>query len=241
MAYGCCLSHFPADPICGSDSARPKSAHGMLSALLFYPALSAPIIPLGLFVYILLPGTFSLQHLLPSADSLSSGLRHNISIQERLPHLPQTRQSPNFLAPPPLFSMPSLKLLSGYLPIIIPGPVCLHCLCMGSDGICLLLQPSNLTTKVAASNSTSRHLRDGWASASASDRALVTMLLEAVDSFHFRGLIVGGWHPLRSFRLKASGCFAVVSSHTPLRDVKADLSSCHADMATCFITAEKRP
>lgn len=209
MAYRCCLSLFPADPFCGPSSPRPKSAHGMLSALLFYPALSAPIIPLGLFVYILLPGTFSLQHLLPSPDSLPSGLRHNIAMQERSPHLPQTRQSPHFLAPPPLFSMPSLELLSGYLPIIISGPVvCLRCLCMVSDGICLLLLPGNLSTKVAASNSTSRHLRDGWASASASDGASVTMmLLEAVDSFHFCGLIGGGWPPLRSVRPKASGCF----------------------------------
>lgn len=104
--------------------------------------------------------------------------------------------------------MPSLELLSGYLPIVIPGPVVgLCCLCVVSDGICLLLLPGNLTTKVAASNCTSRYLRDGWASASACDRALVTMLLEAVDSSHFRGLTGGGWHPLRSVRLKASGCF----------------------------------
>lgn len=139
--------------------------------------------------------------------------------------------------------MPSLELLSGYLPILIPGPVVgLRCLCVVSDGICLLLLPGNLTTKVAASNCTSRYLRDGWAAASACDRALVTMLLEAVDSFHFRGLTGGEWHPLRSVRLKASGCFfAVVSSPTPLRDVEADLSSCRADMATCSITAEKRP
>lgn len=180
MAYGCCLSLFPADPFCGPNSARPTSAHGMLSALLFYPALSAPIIPLGLFVYILLPGTFSLQHLLPSPDSLPSGLRHNITMQERSPHLPQTRQSPHFLAPPSLFSMPSLELLSGYLPIVISGPVvCLRCLCMVSDGICLLLLPGNLKHKGGRFK---QYLRDGWASASASDRALVTMLLEAVDS-----------------------------------------------------------
>lgn len=132
MAYGCCFSHFPADPFCGPSSAKPMSAHGMLSALLFYPALSAPIIPLGLFVYILLPGTFSLQHLLPSADFLPSGLRHNIAMQERSPHLPQTRQSPHFLAPPPLFSMPSLELLSGYLPIIISGLFFVYVVCVWS-------------------------------------------------------------------------------------------------------------
>lgn len=60
-------SHFPADPFCGSDSARPKTAHGMLSTLLFYPALSASFIPQGLFVYVHLPEAFSLQSLLPSA------------------------------------------------------------------------------------------------------------------------------------------------------------------------------
>lgn len=61
MAYGCYLSLFPADPFCGPDSARPKSAHGMLSSLLFCPALSAPSIPLVcLFIFFYLePSPFS--------------------------------------------------------------------------------------------------------------------------------------------------------------------------------------
>lgn len=71
------------------------------------------------------------------------------------------------------------------------------------------------------------------------------MMLEAAESLH--GLRVGGWHPWRFDRLKASGGFflAVVGSHAQLHDVRADPCPCHVDFlsgaACCVRHSWKEP